>query len=56
MSRPTVEQAKDTGLAAVLILLLLAQFRELRVLIAPAITVLLITMVWPAQFRPAAHV
>ena len=56
MNKATLEQAKDTGLAAVLILLLLAQFWELRVLTAPAIAVLLITMVWPALFRPAARV
>ena len=56
MSKPTVEQGKDTGLAAVLILLLIAHFWELPALIAPAIAVLLITMVWPALFRPAARV
>jgi len=56
MSRATVEQAKDTGLAAVLILLLVAQFWERQVLIAPAIAVLVITMTWPALFRPAARV
>ena len=56
MSRATVEQAKDTGLAAVLILLLVAQFWERQVLMAPAIAVLVITMTWPALFRPAARV
>ncbi len=56
MSRATVEQAKDTGLAAVLILLLVAHFWELAGLMAPAIAVLVITMVWPALFRPAARV
>ena len=56
MSSATNEQAKDTGLAAVLILLLLAQFRALPMLIAPAVVVLVITMAFPALFRPAARV
>ena len=55
MSRATVEQAKDTGLAAVLILLLVAHFWELPTLVPAAIAVLVITMVWPALFRPAAR-
>jgi hypothetical protein len=52
----TKEQAKDTGLAAVLILLLMAYFWQLPTLLAPAIGVLVLTMAWPAFFRPAAVV
>jgi hypothetical protein len=53
--KTTVDQAKDTGLAAVLILLLAVLFWELEALIPAAIGVLLVTMVWPSLFRPAAH-
>jgi hypothetical protein len=56
MSWATKEQAKDTGLAAVLILLLMAYFWQLPTLLAPAIGVLVLTMAWPAFFRPAAVV
>jgi hypothetical protein len=52
----TKAQARDTGLAAVLILLLIAHFRESVTLVAPAIVVLVVDMVWPSIFRPFAYV
>ncbi len=52
----TNAQARDTGLAAVLILLLIAHFRDSAGLVAPAIIVLVVDMVWPNCFRPAAYV
>lgn len=45
-------QAKDTGLAMVLILLLLAHFGKFHASLLPAIVVLVITMTWPALFAP----
>ncbi|MDH3392530.1 MAG: SxtJ family membrane protein [Desulfobulbaceae bacterium] len=47
-------QAKDTGLAMVLILLLLAHFGKFHASLLPAIVVLVITMTWPAFFAPLA--
>lgn len=47
-------QAKDTGLALVLILLLLAHFGKFHGSLLPAIVVLVITMTWPACFAPLA--
>lgn len=55
-SKVSVDQAKDTGLAAVLILLLFAYFRQQHSLIVPAIGVIVLTMVWPAAFGPLARV
>ena len=52
----TKAQARDTGLAAVLILLLIAHFRESAALVAPAIIVLVVDMAWPNFFRPLAYV
>jgi len=55
MKRATIEQAKDTGLAAVLILLFVAYLREDLRFVPAAMAVLVLTMVWPALFRPAAR-
>ncbi len=49
-------RARDTGLAAVLILLLAAQFTKNIILILPAIGVLLLTMTWPAAFGPLSRI
>jgi ABC-type phosphate/phosphonate transport system permease subunit len=49
-------QAQDTGLAAVLILLLIAFFRESVALVGPAIAVLVLDMIWPDFFRPFGFV
>ena len=50
----TKEQAKDTGMAIVLVFLLLWVFRRKDGYIAAAITVHLINMVAPQLFRPFA--
>jgi hypothetical protein len=50
----TPDQARDTGLAMVLICLLLAYWGGRPQLILGAIALLLLTMVWPQIFRPLA--
>lgn len=50
----TPEQSRDTGLAAVLICLLLTCYWNFRQFIPLAILLLLATMVWPGFFRPLA--
>ena len=50
----TKEQAKDTGMALVLAVLLLWLFRHRDVYVAVAVTVHLLTMVVPQLFRPVA--
>ena len=50
----TKEQAKDTGLAMILILLLFAHFGKVQACLLPAIAVLVATMTWPAVFTPLA--
>ena len=50
------EQAKDTGLAMVLILLLSVYLGRKEYLMLPAILVLVLTMTWPAFFTPLARV
>jgi len=52
----TKAQARDTGLAAVLILLLIAHFRDSATLVGPAIVVLVVDMIWPSIYRPFAYV
>lgn len=52
----TASQARDTGLAFVLILLLVGHFRHDDVWILPAIGVLVMTMIWPGFFRPFGYV
>ena len=54
--KTTVDQAKDTGLALILILLLFAYFGKHYCLILPAIGVILLTMIYPAVFKPLAVV
>ena len=49
-------QAKDTGLALVLILLIIAHFWDKSELVLPAIGVLLLTMTFPVVFSPLAWV
>ena len=51
----TKEQAKDTGLALILILLLFVQIGKYEFLVLPAIIVLVATMTWPAIFKPLAR-
>ncbi len=49
-----VQQARDTGLAAVLIVLLFTHFAEWPQLILAAIALLILVMAWPTAFRPLA--
>ena len=51
----TTEQAKDTGLALILILLLFVQIGKYEFLVLPAIIVLVAIMTWPAIFKPLAR-
>jgi hypothetical protein len=55
MTTERTDQAKDTGMAMVLILLLVAYFWEIP-LLGWAILVLLLVMIWPPLFSPVARV
>lgn len=50
----TPEQAKDTGMAMVLICLLLGYFGKFPKFLGVSIVLLLITMAWPKAFKPLA--
>jgi len=50
----TPEQSRDTGMALVLLCLLLTYFWQLQPLLPLALILLLLTMVWPRAFRPLA--
>jgi len=50
----TQQQAKDTGMAMVLICLLIMFMSGRAFLLPPAIALLVLTMTWPALFRPLA--
>jgi hypothetical protein len=50
----TLEQAKDTGMAMVLLCLLLGYWGKLPKFLPLSIALLLLTMVWPAAFKPLA--
>jgi hypothetical protein len=50
----TPEQAKDTGMAMVLVCLLLGYWGKFPKFLPAALVLLLITMVWPNAFRPLA--
>ncbi len=50
----TAEQAKDTGMAMVLICLLLGYWGKFPKFLSLSIALLLLTMVWPKAFRPLA--
>jgi hypothetical protein len=54
MTDKTTDQAKDTGMAMVLILLLVSYFWEIPSLMGWAILVLLAVMIWPPLFSPLA--
>lgn len=47
-------QAKDTGLALVLVLLIIGHFRDKPALMLPAIGILLLSMTFPLVFSPLA--
>ncbi len=50
----TPEQAKDTGMAMVLICLLLGYFGKFPKFLGVSIVLLLLTMAWPKAFKPLA--
>jgi len=50
----TRAQARDTGMALVLICLLIAWFAGRRDFVGYAILLLLLDMVWPSAYKPAA--
>jgi hypothetical protein len=50
----TPEQAKDTGMAMVLLCLLLGYWGKLPQFLPLSIALLLLTMAWPAAFKPLA--
>jgi hypothetical protein len=50
----TKDQAKDTGLAMVLICLLLGHWDKFPKFLPVSLALLLITMIWPNAFRPLA--
>ncbi len=52
----TKDQAKDTGMAMVLICLLIAFFGNIRFFYGMAIAILLINMTWSSFFKPVAKV
>ncbi len=52
--KATPEQAKDTGMAMVLICLLLGYFGKFPRFLGVSIVLLLITMAWPKAFKPLA--
>jgi polyferredoxin len=54
LDRKTHNQARDTGLALLLILLLVVYFSENVTLIIPSIGVLILIMIWPNIFSPLA--
>lgn len=53
-TRASVGQSRDTGLAAALVCLILAYFWHLEGLLPAAILLLLLAMLWPDIYRPAA--
>ena len=52
--KSTPEQAKDTGMAMVLICLLLGYWGKFPKFLPVSLVLLLITMVWPNAYRPLA--
>ncbi len=56
LKKITKDQAKDTGLALILILLIIEYVRYRHVLILAAGAVLVLTMTQPAVFRPLARI
>jgi len=54
INKTTQQQAKDTGMAMVLICLLIMFVSGRNLLLPPAIGLLVLTMTWPALFKPLA--
>jgi len=51
-----IDQAKDTGLAIVLILLIIEYIQRPNGLVISAMVVLVLIMTWPAFFKPLARI
>jgi energy-coupling factor transporter transmembrane protein EcfT len=56
LKNTTINKAKDTGLALVLILLIVLYIRQPGWLALCAMGALVLTMVWPAVFKPLAKI
>jgi len=56
LQKDKINQAKDTGLAIVLILLIFAYMANPGWLLLGAMAMLILTMTWPDVFRPLAKV
>ena len=54
LTSATPAQSRDTGLAMILICLLLAYFGQRPQFVPLALILLILAMVWPASFRPLA--
>ena len=54
--KTNINQAKDTGLALVLILLIVEYVKRPDWVVVCAMAVLVLTMTWPAVFKPLAKV
>ena len=55
LTSATPAQSRDTGLAMILICLLLAYFGQRPQFVPLALILLILAMVWPASFRPLAE-
>jgi hypothetical protein len=51
-----VNEARDTGLAVILILLIIEFIKRPHLLTIVAMGVLVLTMIWPALFKPLARI
>lgn len=56
LKKNSVDEAKDTGMAMILILLLMTFFWQKYNLIPVAIVVLILVMAWPTLFKPLARI
>ncbi len=56
LKKNKIDQAKDTGLAIILILLIVAYVKQPGWLLFSAMTVLVLTMTWPDVFKPLAKI
>jgi hypothetical protein len=56
LKNTNIDRAKDTGLAMVLILLIIEYIRHPDWLVICAMVALVLTMIWPPAFKPLAKV
>lgn len=54
LNRINVEQAKDTGMAMVLVFLLIGIIGDNRAFLFAALSLLIVNMIWPKFFKPIA--